>query len=251
MPRKRVERLVRQAAIQGIYRRRRRGCTRRDPAAHPVDDLVNRVFDPLEPDRLWMMDVTQHPADDGQAYLAVVLDAFSRMVVGWAIADHMRADLVVDALQMALWRRQPPTGRTVAHSDHGALNTPRGRSGVAYEPPGCSLRWAPSGTPFDNSVVERFFSTLRTSEFSCAVTVGAGAQARIGEGGGGGQVALQHQCGDARGVQFCFRENPISDRLGAPVASSSVRNAAWVSPGRRSRLRWRPPHLSLERSWLR
>jgi transposase InsO family protein len=81
------------------------------------------VFDPVEPDRLWMMDVTEHPTGDGKVYLAVVLDAFSRMVVGWSIADHMRAELVVDALQMALWRRRPLPGRTVAHADHGAQYT--------------------------------------------------------------------------------------------------------------------------------
>jgi len=73
-------------------------------------------------DRLWCMDVTEHPTGDGKLYLAVVLDAFSRMVVGWSIADHMRAELVVDALQMAIWRRQPPPG-VIAHSDHGAQYT--------------------------------------------------------------------------------------------------------------------------------
>jgi putative transposase len=140
--RKRVERLMRQAGVQGIYRRRRRGCTRRDPDAQSAEDLVQRAFDPVEPDRLWMMDVTEHPTGDGKVYLAVVLDAFSRMVVGWSIADHLRAELVVDALQMAIWRRQPAPGRTVAHSDHGA-QTPRGRSGGAYERPVCSAPWAP------------------------------------------------------------------------------------------------------------
>ena len=121
--RKRVERLMRQAGVQGIYRRRRRGCTRRDPTAEPAADLVNRAFDPVEPDRLWMMDVTEHPTGDGKVYLAVVLEAFSRMVVGWSTGDHMRAELVVDALQMAIWRRQPPPGHTIAHSDHGAQYT--------------------------------------------------------------------------------------------------------------------------------
>jgi transposase InsO family protein len=118
--RKRVERLMRQANIRGIYRRKGRGCTRRDPAAESSDDLVRRAFDPTEPDRLWMMDVTEHPTAQGKVYLAVVLDAFSRRIVGWSIADHIRAELVVDALQMAAWRRRPPEGQTVAHSDHGS-----------------------------------------------------------------------------------------------------------------------------------
>ncbi len=121
--RKRVERLMRQAGICGIHRRRRGGCTRRDLDAEPADDLVKRAFDPTEPDRLWVMDVTEHPTGNGKAYLAVVLDAFSRRVVGWSIADHMRTELVVDALQMAIWRRRPPAGQTIAHSDHGSTYT--------------------------------------------------------------------------------------------------------------------------------
>jgi putative transposase len=118
--RKRVERLMRQAGIQGIYRRKRRGCTCRDPNATPSADLGNRAFDPPEPDRLWMMDITEHPTGAGKVYLAVVLDAFSRMVIGWSIADHIRSELVVDALEMARWRRRPSKGQTIAHSDHGA-----------------------------------------------------------------------------------------------------------------------------------
>ena len=117
--RKRVERLMAQAGVAGIYRRRGHGCTRRD-GSEPADDLVNRSFDPVEADRLWVMDVTEHPPSEGKVYLAVVLDAFSRRVVGWSIADHIRSELVVDAVQMAIWRRRPPEGQTVAHSDHGS-----------------------------------------------------------------------------------------------------------------------------------
>jgi putative transposase len=121
--RKRVERLMRQAGVAGIHRRRKgRGCTRRD-GSEPSDDLVNRAFDPVEPDRLWVMDVTEHTTGEGTVYLAVVLDAFSRRVVGWSIADHIRSELVVDAVQMAIWRRQPPEGQVIAHSDHGSTYT--------------------------------------------------------------------------------------------------------------------------------
>ena len=109
--RKRIERLMRQAGVAGIHRPRRGGCTRRD-GSEPCDDLVGRQFDPTGPDRLWVMDVTEHPTGDGKVYLAVVLDAFSRRVVGWSIADHIRSELVVDAVQMALWRRRPPAGQT-------------------------------------------------------------------------------------------------------------------------------------------
>ena len=121
--RKRVERLMRQAGVAGIHRRRGRGCTRRDPVAEPADDLVNRSFDPAQPDHLWVMDVTDHPTDEGKVYLAVVLDAFSRRVVGWSIADHIRSELVVDAVQMAIWRRRPPKDQTIAHADHGSQYT--------------------------------------------------------------------------------------------------------------------------------
>jgi len=88
----------------GIHYKRRGGCTR--PGDGDVsDDLVNRAFDPEGPDRLWVMDVTEHRTGTGKVYLAVVVDAWSRMVVGWSIADHMRAELVADAVQMAVWRR--------------------------------------------------------------------------------------------------------------------------------------------------
>jgi putative transposase len=118
--RKRVERLMAQAGLAGIYRRKGHGCTRRDPAATAAEDLVKRRFAVDGPDRLWVMDVTEHPTGEGKVYLGVVVDAWSRRVVGWSIADHIRQELVVDAVQMAIWRRQPPQGQTVAHSDHGS-----------------------------------------------------------------------------------------------------------------------------------
>jgi len=82
--RKRVERLMRQAGIVGIHRRRRDGCTRRDLDAVPSDDLVNRAFNPTAPDRLWVMDVTEHLTGTGKVYLAVVLDAF---IAGRGLVD--------------------------------------------------------------------------------------------------------------------------------------------------------------------
>jgi putative transposase len=111
-----------------------------------------------------MMDVTEHPTGDGKVYLAVVLDAFSRMVVGWSIADHMRAELVVDALQMALWRRQPPAGRTIAHSDHGAQYT-SWAFGRRLRGAGLLASMGSIGDCFDNSVVESFFGTLQLELF--------------------------------------------------------------------------------------
>jgi putative transposase len=158
--RKRVERLMKEAGISGIYRRRGRGCTRRDPAAEPADDLVNREFDPAVPDRLWVMDVTEHPTEEGKLYLAVVIDAFSRRVVGWSIADHIRSELVVDALQMAIWRRRPPEGTTIAHSDHGSTYT-SWAFGRRLRAAGLLGSMGSVGDAYDNSVAESFFGTLQ------------------------------------------------------------------------------------------
>ncbi len=120
---KRVERLMREANIVAIHRRKGRGCTVRDPAGVPSGDLVDRKFVADGPDRLWLTDITEHPTGTGKVYLAAVLDVFSRRIVGWSIADHLRTELVTDALQMALWRRQPSDGQTVLHSDHGTQFT--------------------------------------------------------------------------------------------------------------------------------
>ena len=158
--RKRVERLMREAGIAGIYRRKGRGCTRRDPSADPSEDLVRREFDPEGPDRLWVMDVTEHPTPEGKLYLAVVLDAWSRRVVGWSIADHIRSELVVDALQMAIWRRRPPQNTTVAHSDHGSQYT-SWAFGRRLRGAGLLGSMGTIGDCFDNSVAESFFGTLQ------------------------------------------------------------------------------------------
>ena len=104
---KRVARLMRQAGIQGLYRRRRHGCTVRDPDAAPSVDLVNRRFTADAPNDLWITDITEHPTLEGKVYCAAVMDAYSRLIVGWSIADHMRTELVTDALGMAIIRRQP------------------------------------------------------------------------------------------------------------------------------------------------
>jgi putative transposase len=106
-----------------------------------------------------MIDVTEHPTSDGKLYLAVVLEAFSRMVVGWSIADHMRAELVVDALQMALWRRRPRAG-TVAHADHGSQYT-SWAFGRRLRTAGLLGSMGSIGDCFDNAVVESFFGTLQ------------------------------------------------------------------------------------------
>jgi putative transposase len=158
--RKRVERLMRQAGIAGIYRRKGRGCTRRDPDATPAEDLVNRQFAVDGPDRLWVMDVTEHRTDEGKVYLATVLDAWSRRVVGWSIADHIRSELVVDAVQMAIWRRRPRAGQTIAHSDHGSQYT-SWAFGRRLRAAGLLGSMGSIGDAYDNSLAESFFGTLQ------------------------------------------------------------------------------------------
>lgn len=105
--RKRVERHMRQAGIQGVTRRRKSWTTRRNPLAVPSDDLVSRRFTVDRLDQLWVADITEHPAREGKVYLAAVLDAWNRECVGWSITDHLRAEMVCDALDMATWRRRP------------------------------------------------------------------------------------------------------------------------------------------------
>jgi putative transposase len=157
--RKRIERLMRTNGIVGIHKRRR-GCTRRDPDATPSEDRVNRQFCVDGPDRLWVMDITEHPTGEGKVYVAAVTDAWSRRVVGWSIADHIRAELVVDALQMAVWRRQPQAGQTVAHSDHGSQYT-SWAFGKRLRDAGLLGSMGSIGDAYDNAVAESFFSTLQ------------------------------------------------------------------------------------------
>ena len=156
----RVERLMRSTGLQGVHRRRLRGCTRRDEAATPSDDLVERDFTPAAPDRLYVADVTQHRTGEGWLYCAVVIDCFSRRVVGWSIADHIRSELVVDALQMAIWHRRPPAG-AIHHSDHGSTYT-SWAFGHRLREAGLLGSMGSIGDCFDNSVAESFFATLQT-----------------------------------------------------------------------------------------
>ncbi|KAA1002388.1 IS3 family transposase, partial [Pseudonocardia sp. EV170527-09] len=117
---KRVARLMREAGIQGLYRRRRRGCTVRDPHTEPYTDLVDREVSVDGPNELWCTDITEHPTEEGKVYCAAVLDAYSRRVVGWSIDDNMRTELVTDALGMAITRRSPEPYSAILHSDHGS-----------------------------------------------------------------------------------------------------------------------------------
>jgi putative transposase len=157
---KRVARLMREAGIQGLYRRRNRGCTVRDPQADPYDDLVDRDFVVDGPDELWMTDITEHPTDEGKVYCAAVLDAYSRRVVGWSIDDNMRTALVVDALGMAITRRDPEPHSAILHSDHGSQFT-SWAFGKRLVDAGLVASMGSIGDCFDNSMVESFWGTMQ------------------------------------------------------------------------------------------
>ena len=139
--RRRVARLMRKAGIRGCARGRSKRTTRRDPRATPAPDLVNRNLRASAPDRLWTADITYVKTDEGFLHLAFVLDVYSRKIVGWAMASHLRAELVVDALEMAVWGRKPAAG-LVHHSDRGTQYTRRSPSARGSERPASSRRWA-------------------------------------------------------------------------------------------------------------
>ena len=158
--RKRVERLMRADGLEGISRRRRKGCTKRNPFDAPSDDLVDRNFRVDEPDRLWVADITQHRTDEGWVYGAFVIDAWSRRVLGWSLGDHCRTDLVADALDMALWRRQGADG-CIHHSDHGCQYT-SWAFGHRLREAGLRGSMGSVGDAYDNSMAESFFASLQT-----------------------------------------------------------------------------------------
>ena len=161
---KRVARLMREAGIQGLYRRRRHGCTVRDPDAQPSADLVNRQFVADAPYRLWVADITEHRTEEGKIYCAAVLDAYSRLIVGWSIADNMRTELVTDALGMAIIRRRPdengPTEGTVLHSDHGSQYT-SWAFGKRLRDAGLLASMGTIGDCYDNAMMESFWGTMQ------------------------------------------------------------------------------------------
>lgn len=157
---KRVARLMRAAGIQGLYRRRRHGCTVRDPNAATSADLVNRDFSVDEPNRLWITDITEHPTAEGKIYCAAVTDAYSRLIVGWSIAEHMRTELVTDALGMATIRRQPEHDRTILHSDHGSQYT-SWAFGQRLRTAGLLSSMGTVGDCYDNAMMESFWGTMQ------------------------------------------------------------------------------------------
>ena len=115
-----VARLMGRAGIEGLRRGKKRKTTKSDPAAERHPDLVQRVFSAERPNALWVSDLTYVATWSGFAYAYFITDAFSRMIVGWRVASHMRADMVLDALEMARWRRGTSLEGLVSHSDAGS-----------------------------------------------------------------------------------------------------------------------------------
>ena len=157
--RKRVARLMRQAGIQGLYRRKRSWTTVRDPTAEPAPDLVNRHFAVDGPDRLWITDITEHPTEEGKVYYAAVMDVYSRLIIGWSIDSHMRTELVTDALGMAIMRRKPENN-TILHSDHGSQYT-SWAFGQRLRTAGLLASMGTVGDCYDNAMMESFWGTLQ------------------------------------------------------------------------------------------
>ena len=163
--RKRVERLMREAGLRGCVRGKRRGTTRRGKGA-PAEDLVKRDFQVRHKDKIWVADITYVATDEGFLYLAFVLDCYSRRIVGWAMDEHLRTELVVDALRMAVWRRKPAPG-LIHHSDRGVQYTALSFSERLKEV-GITASMGRTGSALDNAMAESFVSTLKAELVSGA-----------------------------------------------------------------------------------
>jgi putative transposase len=155
--RKRVARLMRGLGLQGASRRRFTTTTVRDANARPAPDLVEREFSAAGRDQLWVADITYVPTAPGFLFLAVVLDVWSRKVVGWRLADHLRAELVVEALETACAQRRPDG--VIHHSDQGTQYT-----SIAFGIRCRAAKVRPSmgsvGDAYDNAMAESFFASL-------------------------------------------------------------------------------------------
>ena len=154
--RKRVARLMRNAGLAGVSRRKSTVTTVRD-GARQAPDLVDRNFTADKPNVLWVADITYIPTWAGFLYLAVVLDAFSRRIVGWSMATTLHRQVVLDALDMALWQRQP--NGVIHHSDQGSQYTSI-EFGKRCREAGVRPSMGSVGDAYDNAMAESFFATL-------------------------------------------------------------------------------------------
>jgi putative transposase len=154
---KRVARLMQEAGLAGVSRRRGPRTTIRDREARPAPDLVDRNFAATEPNQLWVADITYVPTWAGFLYLAVVLDAWSRRIVGWAFSTDLKTRLVLDALEMALACRRPRN--VIHHSDQGSQYTSLA-FGKRCQEVGVRPSMGSVGDAYDNAMCESFFATL-------------------------------------------------------------------------------------------
>jgi putative transposase len=157
--RKRVARLMRAAGLAGVSRRKWVTTTVQDARAVPAPDLVNRSFRASGPNRLWVADITYNWTVAGYLYLAAVLDVWSRRVVGWHMAAHLRKEIVEAALAMAIRQRQPR--EVIHHSDRGGQYT-SWSFGRRCREAGIRLSMGSVGDAYDNALMESFFATLET-----------------------------------------------------------------------------------------
>jgi putative transposase len=158
--RRRVARLMKAAGLRGCMRGKKRRTTHRDPWAAPAPDLLRRDFVADRPNRVWLADITYIPTLEGFLYLAFILDTHSRRIVGWSMDSHMRTELVVDALEMAVWRRKPSAG-LVHHSDRGVQYTAIS-FGKRLAEVGIVPSMGRTGSALDNAMAESFIATLKT-----------------------------------------------------------------------------------------
>lgn len=156
--RKRVARLMRASNLAGVSRRKSFHTTRRDPAARPAPDLVERNFTADGPNKLWVADITYIPTLAGFLYLAVVLDVWSRRIVGWAMSSRLVTQIVEDALSMAIQQRRPAAG-VIFHSDQGCQYTSIA-FGKRCREHGVRPSMGSVGDCYDNAMCESFFATL-------------------------------------------------------------------------------------------
>jgi putative transposase len=148
---------MKEAGLRGVSRGKWPSTTVQGGRSHSIPDLVDRDFTAEGPDELWVADITYVPTEAGFLYLAVVLDAFSRRIVGWAMADHLRAELVLGALDMAAQQRN--SEETIHHSDQGCQYTAVG-FGQRCEDAGVRPSMGSVGDCYDNALCESFFATL-------------------------------------------------------------------------------------------
>jgi putative transposase len=227
--RKRVARLMRTAGLHGVSRRKHVRTTVREEASRPAPDLVERNFTAAGPDHLWVADITYVPTWAGFLYLAVVVDAWSRRVVGWAMETHLRTDLVLAALDMAVTQRRPTD--VIHHSDQGCQYT-----SVAFGKRCREANVRPSmgsvGDAYDNALCESFFATLEC-ELLDRHRFRTRVEARLAIFDfieGWYNPRRRHSALDYRSPMIYERSLVAGDRSVPSGSTNDTAGAIWVSP---------------------